>query len=84
MKWTVRWVPSAENKLAALYWYAPDRKVITEAADRIDMLLESDPENQGVPFHNRRMLYVPPLIVTYVVYRSAKLVEVLQVERISQ
>jgi hypothetical protein len=32
----VNWVPTALNKLADLYNNAPDRKAITDAANRID------------------------------------------------
>jgi hypothetical protein len=82
--WTVNWVPHAENRLASLGYYAPDRKVITEAANGVDELLANNPTHVGVPFGQRRMLFQPPLAVTYAVDVNQKTVEVLEVERISQ
>jgi hypothetical protein len=84
MKYTVVWVPTARNKLADLWTHAPDRKVITKAANRIDRLLAVDAEKRGVSFHGRRILFVLPLAVTFTVSPDDCLVEVLQVERISQ
>ncbi len=84
MKYTVVWVPSALNKLADLWNHAPDRKAITQAADRIDVLLANDPETKGQPFHDKRILFESPLAVTFTVSPDDCLVEVLQVERVSQ
>jgi hypothetical protein len=84
LKWTVDWIPPAENRLAELWCYAPDRNAITQAADEIDRILAIDPENRGVPYYGGRMLFQPPLAVSYTVDRNRGVVEVIQVDRISQ
>jgi hypothetical protein len=84
MRYTVVWSKSARNKLANLWINAPDRTAVTQAADRIDVLLADDPDQQGYPFGDRRVLYVMPLAVIYTVSPDDRLVEVLQVERVSQ
>ncbi len=83
MTWVVHWLAFAENQLAALWLYAPDRKAITESANRIDQLLAADPEVCGVPYRKQRMLFQGPLAVTYTVSADHMVVEVLDVERIS-
>jgi hypothetical protein len=57
---------------------------ITQAAKEIDLILAIDPENQGQPYHTGRYLFQPPLAVTYIIDRKRALVEVIQIERISQ
>jgi plasmid stabilization system protein ParE len=84
MKYTVVWLPAALNQLADLWNHAPDRKAITEAADRIDRLLAVDPEMRGQAYQGRRILFQPPLAVRFAVRPDDRLVEVAQVERISQ
>jgi hypothetical protein len=39
MKYTVVWVPSAEQELAALWIAAADRREVTQAANDIDQRL---------------------------------------------
>ena len=84
MNWTVHWVKHAENRLAELWLYAPDRKAITRAANCIDQRLATNPETAGVPWHKRRVLFEALLAVTFTVDRQAGRVDVLEVERVSQ
>jgi hypothetical protein len=79
---TVEWVVSALNALAAL-WTAADsaqRRAITAAAHQIDQLLQADALNQGESRpHGRRILFVPPLGVIYRVDAQAATATVLHV-----
>ena len=84
MTWKVHWLHPAENQLAALWVYAPDRKAITESADQIDQLLASEPLDCGVVYRNWRILFQGVLTVNYIVVPDQLLVEVLEVKRVSQ
>jgi hypothetical protein len=42
MNYTVVWVPSAEQELAALWMAAADRDAVTRAAHEIDQQLRTD------------------------------------------
>jgi hypothetical protein len=83
MTWTVIWDPSAEARLIPLWMTAPDRAAVTRAANEIDARLRRDPLNEGEsrsgPY---RVLFVPPLGVSYKVSEPDRLVEVLKVWRI--
>jgi hypothetical protein len=66
MKWIVRWRPSVENDLAALWNHASDRGDIAAAADAIDAALERDPlalgESRG---GDTRIAMIAPLVVLF-------------------
>jgi hypothetical protein len=56
------------------------RRLITAATDQIDSLLASDPEHQGESRSgNRRILFVPSLVVVFSVDTQHSLVRVLHV-----
>jgi hypothetical protein len=77
MKFTVVWLPSALNHLAALWNNSADRGSITTAADRIDQLLAMDPRTKGEAREaNTRILIVPPLAVYFTVQEMDRLVTV--------
>lgn len=42
-KYTVRWLPSAEQQLAKLWLDAVDRSAIRQAADELDEAMSNDP-----------------------------------------
>ena len=66
MKFMVFRVPSALNRLAALWNAGPDRAVIATAANTIDQLLKSDPESKGESRGgNVRILIHAPLAVYF-------------------
>jgi hypothetical protein len=46
MKYTVRWLPAAEQELAAL-WVAGNRLAVTQAVNQIDQDLSKSPESKG-------------------------------------
>ena len=70
MIYTVTYVPSATDELADLWNNAPDRNAMSRASDEIDRILKYDAELQGVPSWRSRVLYVPPLAVTFTVSRE--------------
>jgi hypothetical protein len=77
MRWTVVWSPGASNDLATIWLAAPDRAAITRAAHRIDTQLHNDPLNSGESRSgNERVLFEPPLAVSYEVRAADRLVTV--------
>jgi plasmid stabilization system protein ParE len=80
MRYTVVWVPSAAQDLAAIWIEAEDRNAVTSAADRIDRLLREDPHRQGEPHYGSvRILLVPPLGIDFEVLEEDRLARVLTV-----
>lgn len=80
MKYTVIWLPNAEQELAALWLNAPDRGAVTKAAAVMDQLLEKEPENEGESRPNgRRILFAAPLAAIYRVHSDKRQVDVLHV-----
>lgn len=74
MKYTVIYLPSAEQQLADLWLQAADRSAITSASDKIDQLLKDNPLAVGESrVSNIRILFEEPLVVVYDV-READLV----------
>ncbi len=66
MKFTVVWRPFAEQQLSQLWLQANDRAGVSEAADRIDSLLQNDPQNEGESRGGgERILIAAPLAVLY-------------------
>ena len=83
MKYTVLWKPSAEAALATLWAAAPDRSAVSAAANRIDAILQIDPETRGESRSGSiRILVVPPLAVTFEVQEPDRVVWVLGVRRL--
>jgi plasmid stabilization system protein ParE len=82
MKWTVIWLPDAEQELADLWLNSADRAAVTQSSHIIDSLLKQDPETVGESRDgNRRILLVAPLGVIYRVLPDDRRVEVLHVWR---
>jgi hypothetical protein len=76
----VRWKKVARERLADIWLRATDRNEITQTAHRIDLVLQSNPEEKGESREGgRRVLLVPPLGVIFRVRPDAAMVEVLQV-----
>jgi hypothetical protein len=80
MKYTVVWLPAAEQELAAL-WLAPaTRADVTDASNRIDHLLRSDPDRWGESrSDDQRVLFVAPLGVLLRIKPQDCLVEIVHV-----
>ena len=84
---TVRWRRSALNELAALWMNADadQRRDITAASQRIDQFLRANPEQHGESrSQGRRIMFIPPLGLTFHVNRQTALVLVLHVWRFRQ
>jgi len=84
MRFTVTWHPDALAELARIWVNAIERSAVTSAANQIDKLLCHDAGTKGTKFHDRRMLGVVPLAVTFDVNTADRLVTVLQVWRDSE
>src|SRR5262249_42954927 len=81
-RFTVNWLPAAEQELADAWLHAPDRESVNKAARAIDQLLESTPQDSGESRRDgRRILFSPPLGVIYRVHAESNLVEVVHVWR---
>ena len=67
MKFSVSWNPAAEKELADLWLNHPQlQREIAEAANRIDSLLQTTPENAGESrVGTVRILLVDPLLVEF-------------------
>jgi hypothetical protein len=82
MKFTVVWFPSAQQRLAELWLEAGDKQRLTEAADRIDSLLMTNPLGVGEARTALvRYIFQFPIGVYYQVRRDDKIVEVRAVWR---
>ncbi len=82
MKYTVTWMSSAEQELAALWLASPDRSTVTKAAHVLDQLLRDDPEKEGESRpYDSRILFSPPLGIIYPVRAEEHHVAVFHVWR---
>ena len=80
MRYTVIWLPDAEQELAAIWLAAMDRRVVTQTAHTIDLLLRHDPVTQGESREeDRRILIALPFCVVFRVLEQARRVEVIHV-----
>ncbi len=78
-RFRVTWHPEARRELAQIWLAATDRAAVSNAANRIDVLLGHDPENTGDDFYGDRILVDLPLAVTFTVSPEDRWVQVLQV-----
>jgi hypothetical protein len=84
MNYTVAWKSSAEQELARLWLNAPNRAAVTAAANRVDVLLGTDPHGQGESrWGATRVLFEGPLAVLFEIDEQDRFVDVLKVWRIS-
>jgi hypothetical protein len=80
MRYTVAYKPSAEQELAAIWNSAIDRQMVTEATNRIDDVLEPNPEQQGESRDGAtRIMFERPLAVQFELREQDRYVEVLKV-----
>jgi hypothetical protein len=83
MRYTVAWLPSAQNVLADIWNRASDRRAVADAANRIDAELRTDAHQKGRPLGGqRRDLRVAPLGVIFTVSPADRLATVLKVRRV--
>jgi hypothetical protein len=82
MNWTVVWFESAQNHLAELWLQALDREDVATAANTIDARLRRDPfQYSESRSGNNRVMFIPPLGVSFDVSIDDRLVTVLAVWR---
>ena len=80
MKYMVRWLPAAEQELAALWLASTKRAEVTRAAHLIDEVLKQTPEQTGESrSDDLRVHFEPPLAVLFRVSPDDLLVEVAHV-----
>jgi len=80
MRYTVTWKQSAADRLAEIGISARDRRAVTEAADRLDAALRTDPARHGESRGSKtRVVIVVPLAVVYEVSEADRRVEILSV-----
>ncbi len=80
MKFMVTWTRNAQNDLAEIWMNAVDRQAVRDAANRIDRVLERNPERLGRPVRSDRAYADAPLAVTFSVSPADRRVWVWQVE----
>ena len=77
MKFTVAYLPEAEEQLADLWLKSPDRSAVARASDVIDRLLASNPLGVGESrVADLRILIEPPLVAVYDVDEKDSMVKV--------
>jgi hypothetical protein len=81
MRYTVVWLPSAQNEPARLWTQASDKRAVTDAANRIDRELCVDADRKGHPLGLRRIFRCPPLVVLFDVDPGDCMVTVVGVRR---
>jgi len=80
MRYSVRWLPGAEQELATLWMGAESRSAVTRAAFEIDQDLRDDPDAVGESRPgNLRVHFVAPLGVAFRVAPEDRLVQVVHV-----
>jgi plasmid stabilization system protein ParE len=82
VKYTVTWLPSAQDELTEIWLRAENRGVVADAANEIDQQLKVDPDRRGVAFAHGRILYVAPLAVSFYVRADDRIAEIVQVRYI--
>lgn len=81
MTYSVNWKRPVRDKLADIWLAAPDRSLVSDAANRIDSLLRTSPETAGEQREGvTRLLIIPPLAVMYDVHADDRRVDVLSVK----
>ena len=82
MRFIVRWLANALQKLAQVWLAAPDRNAITQATNRIDARLERDPHGESESRGGRdRVLFEAPLGVLFRIDETKRFVYVMSVWR---
>jgi hypothetical protein len=82
MRYTVVWVQAALNELTQIWVDADDRQQVTDAANRIDRELATDPDLKGYQDEmGVRILRFSPIEVAYMVLLDDRIVRVNYVQR---
>ena len=77
MKYTVTWLPDADQELADLRLNAADRDAVSQAANAIERCLRKDPLQTGESRSAAtRIAFLPPLAFLFHVADDDRLVEI--------
>jgi hypothetical protein len=82
MRYTVVYEPDAQDTLIDLWLRAPDQAAFAAAANQIDRLLGTAPDQCGRPLGLLRTLEAPPVAVLYHVSPADCMVRVIAVRRV--
>ncbi len=81
MNFEISWLQSVENRLAAIWEAAPNRKSVIEAAYQIEQELKRKGERAGEPLsEGMRVLNIEPLRALFTV--EGRIVEVVSIKTI--
>jgi hypothetical protein len=78
----VHWLQSALDALSAMWVQADSdlRKAITDASHRVELILRNDPLDEGESrYGTSRIMFVPPLAVTFQIESDGISVTILHV-----
>jgi mRNA-degrading endonuclease RelE of RelBE toxin-antitoxin system len=80
MRYTVLWLPRAEQELAALWLDANQREAITRAAHELDQRPANDAQDEGESREaDLRIAFAAPLGIEFQVEEEDRVVRVIQV-----
>jgi plasmid stabilization system protein ParE len=79
MRYTVTWLPNAENELADIWNRAKDKRSVTAASNHIDRELKNNPQDKAL-FLDPDWAYIePPLAVVFQILEDDRKVDITQV-----
>jgi plasmid stabilization system protein ParE len=80
MKYTVVWQEAAEEDLGRIWLATTNRQAVADAADRIDVLLRSNPKRAATSDNAEFMeIRIPPLKVAFLIQEDDRRVVVASV-----
>ncbi len=82
MKYTVVWVPAADDALARLWLQAADRQTVSDAADRLEVALGNDPDRKVTPLGKLFVYEDFPLAVLCIIDPGDCMVRIVSVKRV--
>jgi hypothetical protein len=83
-RYTVVWHPSCEADVADFWLTCRDPSRLTDAANKLDSLLQRAPSQTGVDLHEGlRVVTIPPLKAIFSVSEADRLVEVWQIKLVA-
>jgi hypothetical protein len=81
MRYTLVWIPDADDELARIWTDAPDKRAVADATNEIERVLKHSPLSAGQEYDDDRCLVIGPLEVIYTVSPADCMVRVLWVAR---
>ncbi|MFQ5734727.1 MAG: hypothetical protein ACE5KM_22565 [Planctomycetaceae bacterium] len=85
MRFRVIWKPEPQQRLTEIWMASGDRTAVTEAVNRIDAILATDPDSAGESRdESMRVLFLRPLVVLFEVIEEDRRVDVVGVHDITR